>query len=85
MKHAKSYFNIHRELFEKELISCRVFEESKEKLDLSEKDLKESQAELKIAFRPFLVFSYRNREETEARKFAVALYNRGMYKRIPIT
>jgi len=48
MKYAKSYFNMHRELFEKELISRRTFEESKEKLDVLEMELKESQAELKI-------------------------------------
>lgn len=46
MKYGKSYFNMHRELFEKELISRRVFEKSKEKLDVLEMELKESQVEL---------------------------------------
>jgi len=46
IKYAKSYFNMHRELFEKELISRRAFEESKEKLDVLEMELKESQVEL---------------------------------------
>ncbi len=82
MKYAKSYFNRHRELFEKDLISRREFEESKEKLDVLEKELKKAQAELKIVFQPFF---YRNREENEARKFAVACYNRSVYKPIPIT
>jgi len=82
MKYAKSYINIHRELLEKELISCLEFEESKEKLDVLEKELKKAQAELKIVFQPFF---YRYREENEARKFAVAYYNRSGYKRTPIT
>ena len=46
MKYAKSYFNMHRELFERELISHRAFEESNEKLDVLEKEIEESQAEL---------------------------------------
>ncbi len=46
MKYAKSYFHIHRELFEKEMISHRAFEESNEKLDVLEKEIEESQAEL---------------------------------------
>jgi len=76
---------MHRELLEKELISCREFEEAKEKLDVLEKEPEESQAELKIVFQPFLVFSYRNREENEARKFTIAYYIRSGYIRIPIT
>jgi len=46
MKFAKSYFHIHRELFEKALIYPREFKESKEKHDILEKELEESQAEL---------------------------------------
>jgi len=46
MKYAKSYFNMHRELFEKVVIYPREFKESKEKHDVSEKELEESQAEL---------------------------------------
>jgi len=57
MKYAKSYFHMHRELFEKdfhmhrelfekEMISHRAFEESNEKLDVLEKEIEESQAEL---------------------------------------
>jgi len=48
MKYAKSYFNMHKELYEKELISRRAFEESKEKHDVLEKGLLESQAELEV-------------------------------------
>jgi len=48
MKYAKSYFNMHKELFDKDLISRREFEESKEKHNVLSKELEEVQAELKI-------------------------------------
>ncbi len=37
---------MHRELFEKGMISHRAFEESNEKLDVLEKEIEKSQAEL---------------------------------------
>jgi len=46
MKYAKSCFHINRKLFEKALIYPREFKESKEKHDVSEKELEESQAKL---------------------------------------
>jgi multidrug resistance efflux pump len=47
-KYARSYFTMHKELFEKDLISRRDFEKTKEEWDVRGKELEEAQAELKI-------------------------------------